>query len=215
VASVAASTRVPYTEYAQQQPIATDAADSNAVKAEPAAISASFVSTLNVPVRAGRAFTLQDSTVSRTAIVNEALAGRLFPGRNAVGSRIWIAQASYDIVGVVADYGDHWFEIRRAAPKIFLLLSPNSTALKRLPICRARSGRPSVARASSAPRPPRRGIRRRRHEHVYVRRDYREPITRSTNGLCQGAAARSARPRCPSPARHGADRIRRSCHGPV
>jgi hypothetical protein len=140
---VAASTSVPYTEYARQQPIATDAAGSNAVKAEQAAISASFFSTLDVPLRAGRAFTSQDSTVSRTAVVNDALAGRLFPGRNAVGGRIWIAQASYDIVGVVADYGDHWFEIRHAAPKIFLPLPPDSTALKRLPIVVRAAGDPA------------------------------------------------------------------------
>jgi hypothetical protein len=131
---VAASTSVPYTEYAHQLPITTDAAGSNAVRAEQAAISASFFSTLDVPLRAGRGFTLEDSTVSRTAIVNEALARRLFPGRNAVAERIWIAQTSYDIVGVVADYGDHWFETRHAAPKIFLPLTTDSTVLKRLPV---------------------------------------------------------------------------------
>jgi predicted permease len=143
VASVAVSTSVPYTEYASQQPIATDAAGSNAVKAEQAAVSASFFSTLDVPLRAGRAFTLQDSTVSGTAIVNDALAGRLFPGRSAVGRRIWIAQASYDIVGVVADYGDHWLEVRHAAPKIFLPLPLNSMAWKRLPIVVRAAGDPA------------------------------------------------------------------------
>jgi hypothetical protein len=142
---------VPYTEYAHQRPIATDAAGSNAVRAEQAAISASFFSTLDVPLRAGRAFTLQDSTVSGTAIVNEALASRLFPGRRAVGGRVWIAQASYDIVGVVADYGDHWFEIRHAAPKIFLPLPTDSTVLKRLPV---------VVRAAADPALLKQAVRR-------------------------------------------------------
>ena len=144
VASVAASTSVPYTEYAHQQPIATDTAGSNAVKSEQASISASFFSTLDVPLRAGRAFTPQDSTASRTAIVNEALASRLFPGRNGVGERIWIAQVSYDIVGIVGDYGDHWLELRHAAPKIFLPLPTDSTVFKRLPVVVRATGDPGV-----------------------------------------------------------------------
>jgi putative ABC transport system permease protein len=151
VASAAASTSIPYTAYARQQPIATDAAGSDAVKAEQAAISPSFFSVLDVPLRAGRAFTSRDSSTSRTAIVNDALASRLFPGRDAVGERVWIAHASYDIVGVVADYGNHWFEIAHAAPKLFLPLPADATALKRLPV---------VVRAAGDPAPLKQAVRR-------------------------------------------------------
>lgn len=151
VASAAASTSVPYTAYARKQPVATDAAGSNAVSAERAAIGPSFFSALDVPLRVGRAFTLQDSTTSRTAIVNDALASRLFPGRDAIGGRVWIAQASYDIVGVVADYADRPFEIRHAAPKIFVPLPPESTALKRLAV---------VVRAAGDPAPLVQAVRR-------------------------------------------------------
>jgi MacB-like periplasmic core domain/FtsX-like permease family len=134
VASAAASTDVPLTAYAREQRVATDAAGTNTVSAKSAAISPAFFSVLDVALRAGRAFTTQDSPTGRTAIVNEALAGRLFPGRAAVGERVWIAQISYDIIGVVADYGDHWLEPRHAAPKLFLPLAADASALKRLPV---------------------------------------------------------------------------------
>jgi hypothetical protein len=134
VASAAVSTGVPLTAYAREERVAADAAGTNGVRAKRAAISAAFFSVLDVPLRAGRSFTPQDSPTGRTAILNEALAARLFPGRSAVGERAWIAQASYDIVGVVADYGDHWLEIPHASPKIFVPLAPDAAELKRLPV---------------------------------------------------------------------------------
>jgi predicted permease len=134
VASAAASTDVPFTQYAREQRVAADGAGTNAVIARSAAISPAFFSVLDVPLRAGRGFTRQDSPTGRTAIVNEALAGQLFPGHSAVGERAWLAQAGYDIVGVVADYSDYWLEVGHAAPKLFLPLAADSTALKRLPI---------------------------------------------------------------------------------
>ena len=76
--------------------------------------------TLDVPLRAGHAFTQQDSASTYSAIVNETLARRLFEGGDPVGSRIWIAQAAYEIVGVVADYSNHPFQFEDFNPKIFL-----------------------------------------------------------------------------------------------
>ena len=37
-------------------------------------------------------------------------------------------------IGIVADYSDHWLEVGHAAPKLFLPLAADSTALKRLPV---------------------------------------------------------------------------------
>ena len=133
VAAAAASTDVPLTQYGREQRVAADAGGSNAVSARTAAITPPFFSVLDVPMRSGRAFTSQDSATGRTAIVNEALASQLFPGRTAVGERVWVARVSYDIVGVVADYSDYWLELGHAAPKLFLPLAPDA-ALKRLPI---------------------------------------------------------------------------------
>ena len=143
IAAAAASTGIPYTEYAPQRPVATDAAGSGAVKAESVAITPSFFDVLDVPLRAGRVFASQDSSTSRTAIVNEALAKQLFPGRAAIGERVWIAQSSYEIIGVVTDYADQWLEVRHAAPKIFLPLPLEPGALKRLPVVMRATGNPA------------------------------------------------------------------------
>jgi putative ABC transport system permease protein len=126
VAAVAASTSIPYTAVGPVQRVAADAAGSHAVMAERAAISAGFFVALDVPLRAGHAFTHQDSAATHTAIVNETLAWRLFKGRDPVGSRIWLAQAAYEIVGVVADYSNHPFQFEDYNPKIFLPLPEDS-----------------------------------------------------------------------------------------
>jgi putative ABC transport system permease protein len=126
VAAVAASTSIPYTAVGPLQRVAADATGSKVAMAERAAISAGFFSALDVPLRAGHAFTRQDSASTHTAIVNETLAKRLFGGRDPVGSRIWVAQAAYEIVGVVADYSNHPFQFEDFNAKIFLPLPDDS-----------------------------------------------------------------------------------------
>jgi ABC-type antimicrobial peptide transport system permease subunit len=69
---------------------------------------------------------------TRTAIVNETLARHLSPARDAIGSRVWIDQTAYDIVGVVADYSGNPFQPPDLAAKMFLPLGPESKDLKRL-----------------------------------------------------------------------------------
>jgi predicted permease len=138
VAAVAASTSIPYTTVGPVQRVAADAAGSPAVMAEQAAISAGFFSAMDVPLRAGRAFTHQDSASAHTAIVNQTLARRLFERRDPVGSRIWVAQAAYEIVGVVADYSNHPFQFEDFNPKIFLPLPEEShDATRRYVLIRA------------------------------------------------------------------------------
>ena len=120
VASAALSTTVPYVTIGPQQRVATDANGSNAVIAERAAISPAYFGTLGVPMRAGRSFLNEDLDASQTAIVNEALARKLAPGSDAVGTRVWIEQKSYEVVGVVADYSNNVLRARQADPKVFL-----------------------------------------------------------------------------------------------
>jgi hypothetical protein len=131
VAAVAASTSIPYTAVGPVQRVAADGTGSHAVMAERAAISAGFFSAIDVPLRAGHAFTHQDSASTHSAIVNETLARRLFEGRDPVGGRIWIAQTAYEIVGVVADYSNHPFQFEQFNPKIFLPLPEDSHDEKR------------------------------------------------------------------------------------
>jgi hypothetical protein len=85
VASVAASTTILYGSLGTQAAVATDARGSNGVGARQSDIAPAFFRTLGVRIRSGRMFTTADTPVTRVAIVNEALATRLFGERTAVG----------------------------------------------------------------------------------------------------------------------------------
>jgi putative ABC transport system permease protein len=154
VAVAAAATSVPLAAFGPRERAASDSAGSNAIVVERATISAAFFSVLDVPVRDGRAFTGQDSPTTRTAIVNESLAHRLFPRRGAVGGRLWLGQTAYDVVGVVADYSNDPLQPQDFASKLFLPMAPASSDAKRLQL---------VIRAAADPVPlvqvVRRGIR--------------------------------------------------------
>jgi macrolide transport system ATP-binding/permease protein len=60
---------------------------------------------LGVPVRAGREFTMQDIRAGDGAIVSQAMAARLWPGRNAVGEwiRDGVGGPQRRVIGVAAD----------------------------------------------------------------------------------------------------------------
>ena len=154
VAAAAAATSVPLAAFGPRERAASDAAGSNAIVVERATISSAFFSVLGVAVREGRAFTSQDSPTTRTAIVNESLGHRLFPGEHAVGRQLWIGRTAYDVVGVVADYSNNPLQPPDFALKVFLPMAPSSRDAKRLQL---------VVRAASDPVPlvqvVRRGIR--------------------------------------------------------
>ena len=71
------------------------------------AVSPGYFRALGISLRTGREFTNADASNSPpVVIVNESLAGRLFPGESALGKRIIPSRAgnvSREIVGVVAD----------------------------------------------------------------------------------------------------------------
>ncbi|HEY7181208.1 MAG TPA: ABC transporter permease [Blastocatellia bacterium] len=63
-----------------------------------------FFSTLGMPLLLGRDFGSQDHQNSvKVTIVNEALAHRLFPGRNPLGQYLSIGEEPLEVVGVVKD----------------------------------------------------------------------------------------------------------------
>jgi predicted permease len=130
VAAAAASTRVPFAGARIQERVALDAAGTNTVVAERGAISPGFFAALGVPMRAGRPFGAGDLPGSRTAIANEALATRLFQGRNPIGEDIWIAETPYDIVGVVADYASNPMRVAADEPRVFLPLAMDAGDVK-------------------------------------------------------------------------------------
>lgn len=130
VADAAASTTVPFTTSGPRTRVALDSAGSNAVSAERAAITPSFFSTLDVPIRSGRAFTSRDAGSARVAIVNEALARRLFGRTDAIGGRVWLDTTAYDVVGVAANFANQPF-FRDYDPRIFVPLIPDPKTFTR------------------------------------------------------------------------------------
>jgi predicted permease len=134
VASVAAATAMPFrrTGAGGTARVAADAAGANAVAADRAAITPAFFSTLGVAMREGRAFTESDTPASRVVILNETAARRVLGGAPAAGNRVWIGDASYDVVGVVADYAINPVQSYGSFPKVFVPLPVDSTNLRRL-----------------------------------------------------------------------------------
>ena len=71
------------------------------------AVTPRYFETLQVPLKAGRAFSDRDTDQApKVVIVNETMARQLWPGENPVGRRIWIwrdEKGDREIVGVVGD----------------------------------------------------------------------------------------------------------------
>jgi putative ABC transport system permease protein len=132
VAAAEASTTVPYLAFGPAQRVSADRAGSQAVRAEKGTIGSEFFATLDVPLRAGRGFTAQDSAAMRTAMVNETLARQLFANHDPVGRQLWMADTAYEIVGVVADYKNTTFQARDWNPKVYVPLSLGRTDAKRM-----------------------------------------------------------------------------------
>ena len=72
-----------------------------------ASVSPSYFGTMRLPLVSGRDFAVDDDRhATLTAIVNERLAARLWPGKNPIGFRIRIDDAAaepHEVVGVVRD----------------------------------------------------------------------------------------------------------------
>jgi predicted permease len=132
VASASASTLVPLVANGSRQPVAGDAGGREPLTVVLGEIDEEFFATLGVPMRAGRAFSGADSSAGRTAIVNEALARQLFPGRDALGARLWVADVPHDVIGVVADYARHPLWADQPVPRVFVPLAPDATSVKRM-----------------------------------------------------------------------------------
>ncbi len=126
-----------------RQPVAPAASGAEPVVADRGEISAGFFSALGVAMRAGRPFARSDSSASGVAIVNETLAASLFPGRDAVGARLWIAHAPYDVVGVVADYASSPLRAGSPEPRVFVPLPLDSKEIRRLTFLVRAEGNPA------------------------------------------------------------------------
>jgi putative ABC transport system permease protein len=123
VAAVSAATAIPLAGVGARAQASLDSTGANAIRTEQVSIASDFFTTLGVPMRAGRAFTNQDTPTSRTVIVSQSLAARLFEGVSPLGRQLWIGKAGYEIVGVVSDYVTSPVETRLISPKVYLPLS--------------------------------------------------------------------------------------------
>ena len=131
VTSVAAATSAPWMGTPDLRTVTLGTDDAAAVQAEPVRVSPGFFETLGVPLRAGRPFLASDqSAVASVAIVNDTLARRLLPGRDALGARIVLDRAPYTVVGVVADY--RRFSLAVPPPAVYLPLASNGGGATRL-----------------------------------------------------------------------------------
>jgi predicted permease len=144
VAAVSASTSVPFMSSGPLEPLSADAGGARALRAERASIDPDYFTTIDVPMRAGRGFTSSDSADTRTAIVNELLAARLFPEGDAIGRQVWISGVPYEVVGVVAQYLNATLQPRERDPKVFVPLGTTHTDAKTMSF---------VVRASADPSP--------------------------------------------------------------
>src|SRR5262249_1717416 len=87
-------------------------------------VRSNYFATMQMPLVAGRALAFSDNQESpHVAVINEAMARKLFAGRNPIGQRVsfptWLDGGSNEVVGVVRDakYSDL---IGSAPPTIYL-----------------------------------------------------------------------------------------------
>jgi predicted permease len=125
VQAAAAATGAPFAGRGPIQPLAADAAGTNAVRAERLDVSTGFFETLGLRVHAGRTFTAADEGTRGVAVLNQAAAAQLLGGAG-VGRQVWVNGRPHDVVGIVADYASTPVEQRLPMPKVFLLLPASS-----------------------------------------------------------------------------------------
>jgi len=125
VAATAATTTPAMSGPAKRQRVALDGAGANAMMADSAFVSPDFWTTLRIPIRVGRTFVAGEVGQSGlpVVIINEALAERMWPGRNPIGRELWTEGRRYDVIGVAADYKN--VPLSLAAPAVYLPISLN------------------------------------------------------------------------------------------
>jgi predicted permease len=131
VLSAAAATSAPMLGTPDLRSVSFEGTDAGAVQSEVVRVSQTFFSTIEVPLRAGRAFAGPDSAGRTTvAMVNETLARRLWPNGSAVGAQLRFDGADYTVIGVVGDY--RRFPLSVAPPSLYLPLSSERAGAVRL-----------------------------------------------------------------------------------
>lgn len=143
IQSAAASTALPFGARGKKVRVAATRGG-EALAAECAATSPSFLSVLGVRLRAGRGFAEGERETARTVIVNEALAARLFPHGRPIGATVWIGDVPHTLLGVAANYSNHPLQPLNAVLRVYTPLP--ATPVKRIGlVARSRQPAPLVA----------------------------------------------------------------------
>jgi hypothetical protein len=104
-----------------------------------------FFEALGVPLRRGRSPTASDlAPETPRAVVSEALANDLFPGRSAVGDMLQVGRVRPEIVGVVGDV-NFAAPFGTAQPEVYLVTGQAYAGYSPALIVRPRGGSPTLA----------------------------------------------------------------------
>ena len=125
VIATAATTTPAMSRPAKRQRVALDGAGTNAMMADSAFVSPDFWTTLGIPIRVGRTFVAGEvgQSAAPVAVINAALAERMWPGRNPISMQLWTEGRRYDVIGVAADYRN--MPLSPPAPAVYLPISPS------------------------------------------------------------------------------------------
>lgn len=91
-----------------------------------------YFETLGIPLHEGRGFdTTETSSSTPVAVINQALAARLWPGDSAIGKRLRLRQGGplHEVVGVARN-GRYRFIFEPQEPHLYLPLAQRYTALR-------------------------------------------------------------------------------------
>jgi putative ABC transport system permease protein len=132
VTGVGATTTPAMNRAPRRELVALDGGGSNSMMAEKAIVSSDFWKTLGIPIRSGRGFSAEEDrpNAAPVVIVNEALAERMWPGRNPMGMQLWTEGRSFDVVGVAADYKN--LPLSLPPPAFYLPISAGVSPLTRM-----------------------------------------------------------------------------------
>jgi predicted permease len=127
VAGVAISTGVPFGVAAPQVTAGNAPEGGSTLMVSRIDITPEFFDVMGIPLRAGRRFSHDDASESSAVLINEALAQKLFAGSSAVGGRVWIARAPYDVIGVVANYANSPLRPLDQVLRVFVRIPDSAT----------------------------------------------------------------------------------------
>jgi predicted permease len=137
-----ASTSIPMGGSGPRVPVAASAT-SEPVVTERGEIGDRFFAALGVRIVAGRGFVRGEARESRTAIIDQVLAERLFPGRDPVGAQVVIDRTPHEVVGVVASYANNPIRAAFPPPRVFVPLRPRTPDVNRITFLMRTEGNPA------------------------------------------------------------------------